>query len=231
MPNCQIIVATSPTGRGPGVLGRGLTILLLALCALCPVPASAQTSYTFDAAGSTLEVHVYKGGLLKAAGHEHLVVARNFSGTVHFNPNDVPNASVVLYVLTKSLTVSDPGESVKDREQVQATLQGESVLDVAHYPDIVFRSKGGMQFRRQGNGWRVVLPGLLRLHNVEKQISLPLTLSVVNGELLADGDVYLLQSDYGIHPIRIAGGLVKVRDRLRIHFKIRATPTTGSELQ
>jgi len=36
--------------------------------------------------------------------------------------------------------VIDPGESEKDRKEVQATMEGEKVLDVAKFPEITFTS-------------------------------------------------------------------------------------------
>lgn len=67
-----------------------------------------------------------------------------------------------------------------------------------------------------------MLEGRLSLHGVAKPISLPIRLSKRAGELSAEGDVSLLQTDFGITPIKVGGGAVKVKDKIRIHFGVVA---------
>lgn len=198
------------------------SIALAAVLVFTASGALAQKTFSFDAAGSTLEINVYKEGFFKAFAHDHLVTAKDFSGTVQFDSENLDRSSVTFRVAANSLTVLDPGESEKDRVQVQSTMAGESVLDVARYPDIVFRSTSVKETQKQGDAWRVLLEGTLQLHGKEKSVTVPLTLRVSVGELSAQGQVFLLQTDYGIAPVRIAGGTVKVKDRLRIRFEIHA---------
>lgn len=189
---------------------------------LCATPSGAQTTYTFDGSNSSIEISVYKEGLFSAFAHNHLIAAKDFFGSVRFDANQIANSSVTLRVAATSLTVVDPRESDKDRKQVQATMLGGQVLDAARYPAISFHSTGVMKVQKQGSGWRIVLAGHLQLHGVQKTVALPLSVRLENGELVAQGEVFLLQTDYGITPVRIAGGTVKVKDRLRIHFEIHA---------
>jgi polyisoprenoid-binding protein YceI len=51
-----------------------------------------------------------------------------------------------------------------------------------------------------------MLEGRLTLHGVEKPINLQIRLTTRGRELRAEGDVSLLQSDFGITPIRVGGG-------------------------
>jgi len=75
---------------------------------------------------------------------------------------------------------------------------------------------------KTNDGWEVTLEGKLNLHSVEKPIGLPLRLTKRAGELSAEGDVSLLQTDFGITPIKVGGGAVKVKDKIRIHFDVVA---------
>lgn len=199
---------------------HGLAVsALVAVFAPC---GAAQTTYTIDPAGSTLEIDVYREGLLRALGHDHLVAARDFSGAVQFDSHGVENSSVTLRVATKSLAVMDPGQSEKDRGQVQETMQGDGVLDVARYPEIVFQSNRVENAEKQGDGWRISLAGTLEIHGVRKPAAFPLIVRVLPDALSAQGEVFLLQTDFGITPVRVAGGAVKVKDRLRVRFVIHA---------
>jgi polyisoprenoid-binding protein YceI len=51
-----------------------------------------------------------------------------------------------------------------------------------------------------------MLEGRLTLHGVEKPINLQIRLTTRGRELRAEGDVSLLQGDFGITPIRVGGG-------------------------
>lgn len=194
----------------------------LAVAALHIPAAAAQTAYRFNASNSSIEINVYKEGLFSALGHNHVIRANDLAGAVQFDSNHVDNSSVALQVRAASLAVVDPDASASDREQVRATMLGPQVLDTARYPDISFRSTQVTDVKQQGGGWRVTLIGILQIHGTQRAVSFPLTVNVAGGELLAEGEVFVLQTDFGITPIKVAGGTVKVKDRLRIHFNIHA---------
>ena len=67
-----------------------------------------------------------------------------------------------------------------------------------------------------------MLEGRLTPHGVEKPIYLQIRLTTRGRELRAEGEVSLLQSDFGITPIRVGGGTVKVKDKIRIRFDVVA---------
>jgi polyisoprenoid-binding protein YceI len=121
-----------------------------------------------------------------------------------------------------SLNVIDPGESDKDRRQVQSTMAGKDVLDEERFPEIRFTSTHVKQGRKTDKGWEITLQGTLTLHGVEKEISLPLQFDARDGTLHAEGEASLLQTDFGIVPIKVAGGSVKVKNKVRIHFDVVA---------
>ena len=208
---------------------RARTLLTaLAILAFDAAPAAAQSPYAFDASKSSLEINVYKEGLFSAFAHNHLIAAKDFSGEVQFDPGKIESASVIFRVDAKSLTVVDPDVSPSERRQIQTAMQGDAVLDTGRYPEISFHSTSVTQVERQASGWRVKLTGLLQLHGTQKAVTFPLAVRLVDGELIAEGDAFLLQTDFGITPIKIAGGAVKVKDRLRIHFEIHAKASAQS---
>jgi polyisoprenoid-binding protein YceI len=170
-----------------------------------------------------MEIHVGKEGAFKAFGHDHLIEAKQVSGEVQFNPQNIDQSSVRLQVPTKSITVIDPGESEKDRKEVQANMEGEKVLDVAKFPEITFVSTSISAAKKTSDGWELTLSGKLNLHGVEKPVSFPLHLRANNNELRAEGEVSILQTDYGITPVKVGGGTVKVKDKLKITFNIVAS--------
>jgi polyisoprenoid-binding protein YceI len=186
-------------------------------------PAQEEAEYSIDQANSKLELKVYKAGVFKAFGHDHLIAAREISGQVQFDARKIENSSVRLKVGTKSLTVIDPGESEKDRRDVQATMTGAQVLDTAKFPEIVFSSTNVSAVKKTADGWMLTLAGKPDLHGVEKPVSLPLRVHLEASRLGAQGEVSLLQTEYGITPVKIASGSVSVKDKLNISFAIVTT--------
>jgi polyisoprenoid-binding protein YceI len=182
--------------------------------------AQAGAPYSIESDKSKMEIQVYKEGVFKVFGHDHLIAAKDISGEAEFDPRNPLGSKVLLTVAAKSLTVVDLGESEKDRISVQQTMAGDQVLDVAKFPEITFTSTSVSAAKKTPEGWEVTLSGRLKLHGVEKQVSFPLQVSAAANELRAYGEVTLRQSDYGITPVKVAGGTVKVKDRLKITFFI-----------
>lgn len=165
-------------------------------------PVSTQE---IDSQRSVITIHVGKSGLLAAAAHEHWIDAPISSGSID-SGGAMPG--VRFTVEAKRLLVRPE----KDQAEVQANMQ-DKVLEVATYPEITFRST---RAERRDSVWRVT--GDLKLHGVTR--SLVFDVKQVNDSFT--GNVRIKQTDFGIQPIRIGGGLVKVRDELEISFRVFA---------
>ena len=181
--------------------------VLLALCVGWAEPAGGQ-GHAIDTRQSVITVRVYKSGAFSAFGHDHEIAAKVASGTV-----DAAAHQVELHIDANSLRVSDPKASEKDCDEIQKTMQGPKVLDIQHYPEIVFRSSGA---EPMGAGsWR--LRGNLTLHGQTRPVSMDLK---ENGGHYV-GAAGLQQTDFGIKPVNFAGGTVRVKDEIRIEFDIQ----------
>ena len=202
----------------PRSLGASASLLLITAGTL----AEEKPNYSVDATHSRVEINVYKEGVFKAFGHDHVIAAKEVSGRVQFDAEKIEQSTVSLKIPTKSITVIDPGESEKDRHDVQATMEGEKVLDVAKFPEITFVSSGVSAVKKMPGGWELTLSGKLSLHGVGKPVSFPLRVHADVKELRGEGEVAILQTDYGITPVKVGGGSVKVKDRLKITFNIVA---------
>src|SRR5258708_15727677 len=175
-----------------------------------------------DGKQSKLEIHVYREGFLKAFGHDHLISATELSGQMHLAQPNLAESSVTFVVKTPSLVVVDPGETEKDRNEVQATMLGDKVLDATRYPQIQFISSRVRSVTQKEGVTELQVDGTLRLHGVEKPVTVPVRLRTEGGNLTADGELSLLQCNYGIAPIKVGGSAVRVRDKLKISFHIVA---------
>lgn len=162
-----------------------------------------------DTQRSSITIHVGKAGLLASAGHEHWVDAPIASGTIDAVG---PTPSVRFTVDARKLSVKpEKGVSVKDQAEVQANMQTK-VLESSTYPEIVFRS--AQVEHKRDNLWKV--SGDLKLHGVKES----LIVNVTRENDAYTGTVRIKQTDFGIRPIKIGGGVVKVKDELEISFRL-----------
>ena len=112
------------------------------------------------------------------------------------------------------MRVLDPSASDKDRRDVQTRMLGPEVLDANRFPQIRFRSSATQRVDPDGG----LVRGELELHGQTHAVSV----NVVLGNRHYKGSATVRQSDFGITPIRVAGGTVTVKDDVTIDFDIVA---------
>jgi polyisoprenoid-binding protein YceI len=181
------------------------------LLAALPLLAQDKTQErALDTQRSTITIHVGKSGLLSAAAHDHTIVAPISSGTVR--ESTVPH--IEFTVETAKMTVKpDPKIDAKDQATIQTHME-EMTLETKKYPEIAFHSS---RIERVADGqWKVV--GDLSLHGVTKPVSLAVKQT---GDSWTTHTV-LKQTDFGITPISIGGGMIKVKNEVVIDFQIFA---------
>jgi polyisoprenoid-binding protein YceI len=97
-------------------------------------------------------------------------------------------------------------------------MQSAEVLDVARFPDILFRSTA-VEGREAGGVWKLRVTGELTLRDVARPLVLPLRVALRDDRLEASGRVVIRQREFGLQPISVAG-VVKVKNELGIDYKI-----------
>jgi polyisoprenoid-binding protein YceI len=185
-------------------------VLVLATGWLClsQLAAASSDSRKIDGPHSTVTVRVCKSGFLSAFGHNHEIQAPIQSGEV--KESDSP--SVELQVDARKLRVLDPEVSEGTRAQIQDTMQGIQVLDVVHFSEIRFQSTAVEP--KGPDHW--IVHGSLALHGKDRPVAVEATLK---GEHYR-GSATLKQTDFGITPVTVAGGTVKVKDEVKIEFEV-----------
>jgi polyisoprenoid-binding protein YceI len=184
---------------------------LIAL-AVFAVTAAARAQGThaiaIDPQHSRMTVYVYKQGIFAFAADNHVVNAPIVSGSY-----DDTAKSVTISVDATKMMVLDPSMPASRRASVQANMVGSDVLDVAKYPTIKFRSTS----IKAGAGGHLTVTGDLTLHGQTHSVTLDVTRS---DSTHFTGSTMLRQTAFGITPIRIAGGTIKVKDDVKVEFAI-----------
>ena len=183
---------------------------LLWLLVLLPLWATdAGPQKAIDTQRSVLTVRVYKAGVLSPFGHEHEIRAPIQNGNFDEEKNTIE------FVLdARTLRVMDSDVSDKDKIEIQSTMLGPKVLDSAEFHEISFHST---EVSRTGdNAWTV--NGDLTLHGQTR----PVKVKVERRDGRYRGSAQLRQKEFGITPVTVAGGSVKVKDEVRVEFEIVA---------
>lgn len=179
---------------------------ILCLFLAASVPAAAQT-VPIDTGRSSASVHVQKSGLFSAFAHNHVIQAPITSGQL-----DAERRIAELTFSTKEMKVLDEGIKDSERAEIDQTMKSDKVLDAQRYPEVKFVSRA----ITPQDGGRYQVRGDLTLHGVTKPVELAMTLSHDR----YTGSINLKQTDFGITPVSIAGGTVKVKDVVEIKFEI-----------
>lgn len=192
------------------------------LFAEAPPAQVAVTALKINTSASKITVKVFKSGMFSAFGDNHTITAPLASASLN-----TEKGSVELRFNAKDMRVVDPGSSDSKRAQVQSNMESEKVLDSARFPEIKFVSTSVAKQLEKSSSEKqshveekYLVHGNLTLHGTTKLVDV--LVSFKNSHY--SGSVKLKQTDFGITPITIAGGAIKVKDEIEIMFDIATGP-------
>jgi polyisoprenoid-binding protein YceI len=177
---------------------------------------AASTVYVLDPGVSRLTARAFATGLLASLGHNPSFAIRQFAGDARFAPSAPEQTALRIVVQSGSLEVSDQ-VSDKDRREIEQTTRNE-VLDASRFPEIVFEAtnpslaKGG-----EGHYWANIT-GQLTLRGISQTQQITAQVSVTGSDLRANGEFTVRQSSFGIKPVSVAGGTLKIKDDVKVTF-------------
>jgi len=194
-----------------------------------PVPAG-YTRYRVVAAESEIRALVFRDGPMARLGHNHVLNSRSLTGDVFLGNNgESPRFSLVLPVASFSVDESAlraeegeefPGEVEQDAiAGTRKNLLSEALLDGANFPDIRLTSR---KVAGQAPDYTVTVSVDLKGQSHELQV--PVLVEQRPDELRVTGHFIATHADLGLTPFSVLGGLLSVRDEIRLRFRIVARP-------
>ncbi len=193
--------------------------------------------YAFDPAQSTLRILVYRGGKLASLGHNHVIAAEQHAvGQVYLPRDGFATAGAQLSFRLDQLVLDNPAWRTSmgvDFAKVlsEADIAGTranmlKALDAAQFPVVTAVT------RTVEGGWpRLVLRLDVTLHGKTRTLDMPVEAAKPEGEgpLKARGRLVLRQTDFGIQPFTVLGGLLAIQDPLAIELDLTAQPATACQ--
>ena len=193
---------------------RALLLGLAALAACASVPPPITPAAASGEGANELRVLVFRGGTAARLGHNHVLRAVDLRV-------DWPAAGPVLRFRLDALAIDPPALRARLGEAFASAVDDEAragtranllkALDAAVHPEVVVRT-----LQQPGEGGRRAVEAEITLHGVTRRQWLVVA---VDGRR-ARGEAVLRQSDFGIAPFTVLGGLLAVQDALVVQFEL-----------
>jgi len=224
---------------------RTLILTLLVLAIALPLASPAQdlsagedaepVQFRIDGDSSWLRVLVYRGGLLRGFGHNHVVSNNNLTGTVTV-PQDPLKSTLMLEFRVADLVVDEPelrtleGDdfrrqiSPKDIAGTRANMLGKKLLQADQFPSIEIRSG-----RITGSMPHIEVEATVFVRGVEFPITFPASVDFSNDSFVASGELKIGHAEIGLSPFKAVFGTLRVRDTLVLKYEISGMRVIASE--
>ncbi len=187
-----------------------------------------SASFKVDPGQSSLVLQLFKDGVAARLGHDHVVHASVFSGTVAYDPRNPEASSIRVAVEVGSLIADDPGTrrkfglagepSASDRAEIDKAMKADGQLAAARFPSMTFTSTA---IATQPDG-RFLVTGRLTIRGVTNELTFPAQMSVEGAQLRGRAQLKLKQSSFGYPPYSALLGAIKNKDEVILHIDLVA---------
>lgn len=160
----------------------------------------------------TLTVHTFRAGMGAKIGHDLVLEARKWNGTVNVDADNPAGSSVEVTVDLNSLDIVNATGGVKplsDKDKADIAKNIEKTLDTGKHPNVTFKSTSVT-----GAAPTVTVTGDLTI----KGNTRPATLTITADGDKVTGKTSIVQTEFGIKPFSAMMGALKVRDGIDLEF-------------
>ena len=218
-----------------------VTVLVIALPLACPAqdpPSGEETvplKFRVDTDSSWLRVLVYRGGLLRGFGHNHVVSNNDITGTVTITQDPLQSA-MMLEFRVADLVVDEPelralegadfsGRiSQKDIAGTRTNMLGDKLLQVEKFPSIQILSE-----QITGSLPDLEVAAIVVIRGEGFPVVFPVAVELSSDSLVARGELEIMHREIGLSPFKAALGTLRVRETLVLKYEISGTRIIRSD--
>jgi hypothetical protein len=198
-----------------------------------PVSLEAPTGYTryrVVTGESEVRVLVYRDGPMARLGHNHVIRSLDLTGDILIGDQaDEPRFSLVLPVA--SFSVDDTALRLEegadfpgavDEEAISGTrsnMLSEALLDGTRYHEIRIVSR-----KVTGTAPDYIVTVAVEVKGQMHDLQVPVRVERTAQELRATGAFTVTHEQLGLTPFTVMGGLLSVKDEIKLRFRIVARP-------
>lgn len=171
-------------------------------------PSPNSTTYALSPAKSDLYVVIRNdpSASLSRLGHDHVIYASRFDGTVTWPSQPGGQCSVEIKVPVMGLTVDPPGLRSRarlddntidesDKQKLSKNMWGNSQLNAAAFPAVTFRSESC-----PGGTGRVKVDGTMTIRGVSRPVSVMMDVTADTTAFHASGRLEATHAAFGFKP-------------------------------
>jgi len=206
-----------------------------------PAAVSSGKLFTLSPAQSTVRLYAFRAGKAARFGHNHVLSAPQFQGYFYLSPEGASASRFALEFRLDQLELDNPehraavGDTFANPLSADAIastrehMLGEFNLQADQFPSVRIAS-----LEISGEAPKFAAKVAVEMHGQVREMWLPITVRGLStamepgGQILAEGALVLRQSDFGVTPYSVLGGLLAVRDEVIVEFSLKTISSTNS---
>jgi polyisoprenoid-binding protein YceI len=183
--------------------------------------------FTLAPESSAVRIYAFRAGRAAKVGHNHVLSAPQFTGFFYLPSGGAASGRFDLVFRLDQLEIDNPQyrsalgaafSSVLSADAVQSTrehLLGADGLQAERYPFVHVRS-----LQISGEAPKFAARVELEMRGRKTQLWVPVDVEGLPDRLSASGSFVLHQTDFGVQPFSVLGGLLAVQDEVVLDFKL-----------
>ena len=189
--------------------------------------SAGGTVFTLSPKASELRIYAFRAGKAAKFGHNHVLSAPEFTGFFHLAPEGVADSRFDLVFRMDALALDEPAHraalgpafastiSEEDRASTRTNMLGDNNFQAARFPELRVQSR-----QIVGEAPKFAAKIAVELHGQSREMWVPLTVTGLPEQLTVQGALVLRQSDFGIKPFSVFGGILAVHDEIVVEFTL-----------
>jgi len=176
---------------------------------------------------SAVRIYAFRAGPAAKLGHNHVLSAPQFAGFFYLAPGGAADGRFDLEFRLDQLEIDNPTERSKvggafssalDPNDIASTrehLLGADGLQAERFPFVLIHS-----LQISGDGPQLAVKVQVEMHGQAQEMWIPLEVDGLPERLSVRGSFVLHQTDFGVQPYSVVGGLLSVLDEVVVDFKL-----------
>jgi hypothetical protein len=189
--------------------------------------ASGGRVMRLQPAASQIRILVFRAGRAARLGHNHVLTAPGFEGFFYWPEQGPATARFDLVFRLDQLEFDAPAQRAALGPAFATPLSDEAIagtrahmlgaenMQADRHPRVSIQA-----LEISGEAPRFAARVAITLHGQTRELLVPLTVSGLPQRVSASGALVLRQSDFGVRPYSVMGGLLAVQDEVLLEFTL-----------
>ncbi len=183
-------------------------------------------SWTLDHQQSVIAIEVFRGGRLANLGHNHVIEARDITGTARL-PENLEDVSFTLNFNVADLVVDDAEARARAGQPFQDPVENKDIagtrknmlsadlLNAAQFPQIEIHSSA---LTKSGDAWQSQV--VIVIKGRQQRLQLPTKLANESNRWTATGSFEVSHTQLGLQAFSVMLGALRVEETMNVRYHL-----------